>query len=672
MADRFQEVYRIPPNLFIEGSPVLIETGVILKDTATDKILSLVKIKNLERRKIIACKAAIRAFGPDGTELEGIPEYLYLDVNAETGQNFGAKTPIHLPNNNSRKMSVSVTQVVLDDETVWNHEPCEWMQVPEQQYIIDYFSDSEFKKQYSLEVGPECAFVPVIRNGLFQCTCGTTNLAAAADCYHCHRKYEDLAAKLDTEFLAAQIEIRKAEEKAASEAEEERRIAEAKAEEERRIAEARAAEEKRQAEEEKKRKIRKKLKIIIPITVAIALLAILIPTVIKPAIENSSAYNAATKLLEEGSYDEAKTAFEALGDYKDSSDMALESQYRKADSLAAEKKYEDAIKLWTSLGKYTDSPSRVKEAEAEWKDDDYQDAVALMESGEYTNASKAFETLGNYKDSSDLSKKCLELEKEEIYQAAAADVSGSNFEDALKKYKELGNYKDSGDLYKSTAYEYACFLADSGDYSKALEYFDKLKGYEDADNRKTDALYNIACQSLNDHKYSLAITQFEKCKDYMDASSKVLDAKYGYISENKDNSNSTTYDYLQDLISADYSGAQSIYDELYTWSVENLAVNTDVNDLTTDYSSISKYNAIYFHLKLVGGPPGASTNITAIATPPSGETIQTVLGNYSDGSIGSAYFYYHIPAYGASGTLTVDYYDSSDNHIGTCSVYITD
>ena len=265
MSDRFQELYRIQPNLFIEGSPVLIEAGALLKDTVTDKVLALVKIKNLESKKVIACRVAIRAFGPDGTETEGLPDYLYVDIDAEIGQNFGAKIPVYLPDKTSRKMSVSVTQVVFADESVWNHEPGEWMEVPEQQYITDLFPDGEFKKQYSLEVGPECAFVPVIRNGLFQCTCGATNLATADRCYHCNRNYEELVAKMDLDYLADHIAIRQVEEKAAAEAEEARRIAEEKAAEERRL----AAEEKR-----KKQKKIVKVSAIAVAVVAIAIIAV--------------------------------------------------------------------------------------------------------------------------------------------------------------------------------------------------------------------------------------------------------------------------------------------------------------------------------------------------------------------------------------------------------------
>lgn len=391
MSDRFQELYRIQPNLFIEGSPVLIEAGALLKDTVTDKVLALVKIKNLESKKVTACRVAIRAFGPDGTEMEGLSDYLYVDINAEIGQNFGAKIPVYLPDKNSRKMSVSVTQVVFDDETVWNHEPCEWLQVPEQQYISNYFPDNEFTYQYELEVGPECTFVPVSRNGLFQCTCGATNLAAADRCYHCNRNYEDLVAKMDLDYLADHIAIRQAEEKAAAEAEEARRIAEEKAAEERRLA------------AEEKRKKQKKIVKVSAIAVALCtVLLLVINTIILPAKKRSEQYDTAIKLMESGSYAEAAEAFALLENYKDAEAKAKECQYDDAKQKMDSKQYLEAKKIFEQLGDYKDSKEQfeyvTEQIQLEKNEANYTKALEFIESKDYESAYNLLNKTKGYKD----------------------------------------------------------------------------------------------------------------------------------------------------------------------------------------------------------------------------------------------------------------------------------
>ena len=146
MSDRYQSLYRVHNNLFIEGSPVIIMAGALLKDTVTDKVLAQLKIRNLELKKLIACKVAIRAFEPSGAELEGIKEYSYLDVNVGRGQDFGTKVPVYLPDKKTRKIDVSVTEIVFEDNTVWKAEPCEWERVPDQELISNLFNDPEIQK----------------------------------------------------------------------------------------------------------------------------------------------------------------------------------------------------------------------------------------------------------------------------------------------------------------------------------------------------------------------------------------------------------------------------------------------------------------------------------------------------------------------------------------------
>lgn len=277
MADRYQSLYRLQSNLHLEGSPVIIEAGALLKDTVTKKVLAQLKIRNLEEKGLIACKIAIRAFAPNGNELEGVPEFSYMDIRICLGQNFGTKVPIYLPDSNTRRFEASVTEVVFDDYTVWNSDPCEWKQIPEQETLAEHFSDLQMQKQYELEVGGNCAYVPVIQKGLFRCTCGTINLASSSKCYNCHRKFDTLIFALDKENLLQKKDVRIQKEK------EEREAAEKAA--------AEAAEKARIAKETKKKKIRKAAAIIIPLIATVALLSVLIPKVIIPYIENASAYH---------------------------------------------------------------------------------------------------------------------------------------------------------------------------------------------------------------------------------------------------------------------------------------------------------------------------------------------------------------------------------------------
>lgn len=66
----------------------------------------------------------------------------------------------------------------------------------------------------------------------------------------------------------------------------------------------------------------------------------------------------------------------------------------------------------------------------------------------------------------------------------------------------------------------------------------------------------------------------------------------------KNNDDETTYDYLVDLKAAKHKDASTIYSQLYDWSIEIIAVNSDPNS-TQNKASISKYDPVYIHFKIM-------------------------------------------------------------------------
>ena len=91
---------------------------------------------------------------------------------------------------------------------------------------------------------------------------------------------------------------------------------------------------------------------------ALLLLAMLITKVAIPAVE----YSKAEKLLASGDYDGAITAFEALGDYKDSSAMRVESanakEYAQAEKLLAQGQTAEAAVAFAKIAEYEDARER--------------------------------------------------------------------------------------------------------------------------------------------------------------------------------------------------------------------------------------------------------------------------------------------------------------------------
>ena len=150
-----------------------------------------------------------------------------------------------------------------------------------------------------------------------------------------------------------------------------RKIEEIKAKEEAYRLEREHEEELRRIAAERSAKKRKK---VIAITTPIVLVCIAFVIVLVTVIIPESKYSAAMSLYNEGKYDEAIAAFEAMNGYRDS-----ETQIKNC---------QNAIK------------NAIKEI-------DYDNAVSLMNAGKYSEAITAFDAMDGYKDS--------DSKKKEIY-----------------------------------------------------------------------------------------------------------------------------------------------------------------------------------------------------------------------------------------------------------------
>lgn len=198
------------------------------------------------------------------------------------------------------------------------------------------------------------------------------------------------------------------------------------------------AEEREKEDSQEKNKERKRLLYIIPVVILIVLLISTVPSFIK----SRKAYNEATQLLASGQYDEAKNAFELLGDYSDSREQAeLNVSYIRASDLmkAAEENndaalsiiglkrsqledgqdasiilYESAANIFSSLGGYKDSVTKEITCRAivdsyyeEKNRETYDSAKEFLEEKKYLKARGAFLALGEFDNSSEMASQCL-------------------------------------------------------------------------------------------------------------------------------------------------------------------------------------------------------------------------------------------------------------------------
>ncbi len=111
-----------------------------------------------------------------------------------------------------------------------------------------------------------------------------------------------------------------------------------------------------------------------------------------------SKYDNAVRLMESGRYEEAISAFKAMGGYKDSSDqitacqkMILQNQYQEAIAMVESGDYAGAINVVGFMAGYSHSAEKVLEYK-------YSIAMAMVEAGEPRRAIYILTELGNYRE----------------------------------------------------------------------------------------------------------------------------------------------------------------------------------------------------------------------------------------------------------------------------------
>ncbi len=319
MSERYTKLFSQVKPLYAEGSPVIIMAGALLLDNVGGNVLAQLKFKNISPKTVKALTVSVTANDTVGRVIGKPTIYQYLDLNAERDAEFGQKTAISLPSENTRECEVRVLEAAFADNSVWTApEGLSWEPVPEQTPLFP--NDAELLKQYRMEVNPAAKSELLTVKDLWLCSCGAVNRAVENACHCCETPLSAMK-NADLSGLRERCDARLKEEREAA---------------------AKAAEEHRIAAEKAAKKTKKILSIAIPAAIAVVALVIVLTKVIIPG----SKYNAAVELYDEGKYREAAAAFLALGDYKDSQARCFSAwgEITERQTMAADGNYEFAVK----------------------------------------------------------------------------------------------------------------------------------------------------------------------------------------------------------------------------------------------------------------------------------------------------------------------------------------
>ena len=134
MSERYKTLYRIPENLYSNGSPLIIAAGALLKDNQSGKVLAHIEFKSTNDRRIKAVKIRVFAFDVTETSVGDAVEHQYLDLNVSRNDEFGSEEDVPLLFDATHSFSVQISSVIFSDGSIWEApKNAEWKQLREQE-----------------------------------------------------------------------------------------------------------------------------------------------------------------------------------------------------------------------------------------------------------------------------------------------------------------------------------------------------------------------------------------------------------------------------------------------------------------------------------------------------------------------------------------------------------
>lgn len=221
MEEKYLKVFSLPGNLYVESGPAIITAGSLLKDNRLGTMIAQLKFLNISDRNIIAVKVKLFLYDVAGNLLKDTMEYQYLDVNVARDDSFGDRTAIVLKEKCARSFSVTITEVVFDDKSVWKN-----IRLPESIHMtaLEQKWTGDLVRYYKIKYGNASRYYPEVCKDLWICKCGTINHEGETACCFCRSDKKEIIDDFDyNKFLMENEEFRRKEDERRREWEEKKK-----------------------------------------------------------------------------------------------------------------------------------------------------------------------------------------------------------------------------------------------------------------------------------------------------------------------------------------------------------------------------------------------------------------------------------------------------------------
>lgn len=224
-------------------------------------------------------------------------------------------------------------------------------------------------------------------------------------------------------------------------------------------------------------------------------------------------YALAESLQSQRRYDEARSAFLALGDWSDAKDRADSCLYASSMEMIENGEYDHAIACLHRISGYTDSADQILRAQ-------YLKGLMLENAGDTDGACEAFRAAGSYEDAQ-LHAEAL------VYSRAAEAEARQDWSTASELYGSITSYEDAAVKYKNCVLTLARKAYSDKEYLRTDELLLALPPDDpDVTALRNDAVYQEVRVMLKKKEYGFAVNLLARIPGYRDADELMKSTRY--------------------------------------------------------------------------------------------------------------------------------------------------
>lgn len=471
MSTKYEVLYKKEEELYSEGAPIIVKAYALYKTGDTQSLIAQIKFQNISNQTIKAIDVTLKTYNYAEEKCDDVV-YSYLDVSGSAYKDFGDRVAIKIDNTSVRSYDVLIDRVVFENNDIWN-SGSDWNVLSKPTVKS---GDSEFLKQYRLELNSSAKYEFCEEAGIWRCPCGSWNKYSV--CHNC--SLDKSKANPDD------VTIEKSKEERISN----------------------ELEKKELADKEKQLRIKKIKKNTAFLGCAVALLIIIGIILYKYTKEwrPTNLYSRALELIQDENYDRAKEILTRLNGKNIEAEIIPNIDeyivYCDSGNLYKENDYLDALDKLNSCTNIEDICSIRQKCEDGITADIYENAEMLFNDQEYEKAINEYLKIQEYKDSND------KIEESHYRNADNLFVNG-DYESALHEYEQILNYKDSEEKSIECNYQMGLYYMSIQSYGGAITRFSMYPEYKDCKELCDRALMLQGDDKFSDGKYSEALEFYE-------------------------------------------------------------------------------------------------------------------------------------------------------------------